>query len=194
MNRGSLSMWIICKATLGRGKNKLLIRGVEGVEWVFCPLIKSFKRDRVSIDRCQKCKHFVRFQQIHVPETSRTSGVLFFGTTNLKSTYRFAGSSRGSRISRSHATPLSPIPGLTKEREPLLDLFEEGDHLIVLADLPNVDENDINIKAEENTLTISADTAARKYLQKVELPTPIKKDSIKYTHRNGILQVILEKL
>lgn len=187
-------MWLICKATIGRGKNKLLIRDLEGVEWVFCPLIKSIKRDRVSIDLCKKCKHFVRFQQIHVPETSRTSRRLLFGTTTLKSTYHIARPSRRSRTAHSRATPLPRIPGLIKEREPLLDLFEEGDHLTVLAELPSVDENAVNIKTEENTLTISADTAEMKYLQKVELPTPIKKDTIKYTYRNCILQVILEKL
>jgi len=191
MRKGGLSVWLICNATLWRGKNKLLIRGIEGVEWVFCPLIKSLKRDRVSIDLCQKCKHFVRFQQIVVPETSRST---FFGTTILKGTYRIARPSRGSRISHSRATPLPRIPGLIQEREPLLDLFEEGDHLIVLAELPSVDENDVDIKAEENTLTISAENAAKKYLQKVELPTPIKKETIKYTYRNGIIQVRLEKL
>ena len=90
--------------------------------------------------------------------------------------------------------PLSHIPGLIGEREPLVDLFEEAHHLIVLAELPGVDEKDLNIKAEENTLTISADTATRKYLKKVELPTPIRKDTIKSTYKNNILQVRLEKL
>ena len=187
-------MWLICKASLGKGKNKLLIRGVDGAEWVFCPLIKSIKRDRVSTERCQRCKHFVRFQQTYIPETSRTSKKLFFGTTTLKGTFHIARPSSRSRTAHPRVTPLPCIPGVIKEREPLLDLFEEEDHLIVLAELPSVKENDVNIKAEENTLTISVDNATKKYLKKVQLPTPINKDPVKSTYRNNILQARLEKL
>jgi len=181
-------VWLICRAALGRGKNKLLVRGVHGVEWVFCPFIKSIKRDRVSTDRCQRCKHFIRFEQTYIPRTRTAGKTLFFRTFQVA---RLFGRSKTPRMH----TPLSPhIPSLLGEREPLVDLFEEGHHLIVSAELPGVDEKDVNIKAEESTLTISADTATRKYIKKVPLPTPIRKDTIKSTYRNNILQVRLEKL
>jgi len=80
------------------------------------------------------------------------------------------------------------------EREPLIDVFEEEDHLIVLAELPGIDEKDLKIKANENTITITAENAKKKYLKIVRLPTRVNKDTIEYTYRNNILQVRLEKL
>lgn len=83
---------------------------------------------------------------------------------------------------------------MTKERQPLIDVFEEQDHLTVLAELPGVNEKDIKIKADESTLTIIANNNTKKYLKKVRLPTSIKKDTVKSFYRNNILQVRLEKL
>jgi len=81
-----------------------------------------------------------------------------------------------------------------KEREPLIDVLEEENHLIVLAELPGIDEKDVKIKANENTITITAENAKKKYLKIVRLPTRVNKDTIEYTYRNNILQVRLEKL
>lgn len=180
-------MWLICRAALGSGKNKLLIRGVHGAEWVFCPLIKITKGDRISTDRCQKCKHFIRLEQTYVPQTRISGKIPFFKS------FQVARPSGRLKTPRMHTSLFPPIPGLIGEREPLVDLFEEDHHLLVLAELPGVDEKDVNIKVEENTLTISATTATGKYLKKVELPTPIKKGTIKSIYRNNILQVRLMK-
>lgn len=190
-------MWLICRAALGRGKNKLLVRGVEGAEWVFCPLIKSIKRDRVSTDRCQGCKHFIRFEQTYIPQTHTKGKTFFFGSAASaasKGTFRIARPLGRLKTTHPRASPFPRIPGLIKEREPLIDIFVEEDHLIVLAELPSVDEKDLNIKADEDTLTISANNKAKKYLKMVQLPTPIKKETIKSTYKNNILQLRLEKL
>jgi len=95
-------------------------------------------------------------------------------------------------VSKMH-TLLPPITGTIKEREPIIDVFEEEDCLRVMVELPGVEENEINLKAEENTLTISTDTSARTYYKKVDLPTPVKKETIKSSYRNGILEVKLKK-
>lgn len=87
-----------------------------------------------------------------------------------------------------------PIPSLIKERQPLLDVFEEEGYLTVLAELPGVDKKDVNIKVDEDTLTISASNKTKNYLKKVWLPTPIRKDTIKSTYKNNVLQVRLQKL
>lgn len=187
-------MWLICKATLGKGKNKLLIRGFEGAEWVFCPLIKSIKKDKVSIEQCQRCKHFVRFEQTYIPQTRTTRKTPFFRTSALKGTFHVTRTSRRPKITHPRVTSFPHIPSLINERQPLVDIFEEQEHLIILAELPGVDEKDLNIKADEKTLTISANNKTKKYLKKVRLPTPIKKDTVKSTYRNNILQVRLEKL
>jgi len=187
-------VWLICQAALGRGKNKLLVRGIKGAEWVFCPLVKSIKRDRIGTDRCQKCKQFIRFEQTYIPQTHTTRKTLSFRTPTLRDALHIRRPLGRLKITHPHTTPFSHIPSLIKERQPLIDIFEEEDHLIVLAELPGAHEKDVNIKAEENTLTITANNATKNYLKKVWLPTSIKKDTTKSTYRNNILQVRLEKL
>jgi len=89
--------------------------------------------------------------------------------------------------------PMPPTAGPIKEREPIVDVFEEKDHVRVTAELPDVKENEIDLKIEDNTLTITVDTPARKYYKQVELPTAVKKKPIESNYRNGILEVKLKK-
>jgi len=89
--------------------------------------------------------------------------------------------------------PMLPTAEPIKEREPIVDIFEEEDQVRVTAELPGVKENEINLDVEGNTLTISTDTPARKYYKEVELPNPVKKDATKFSYRNGILEVRLRK-
>lgn len=188
-------MWVICKATLGKGKNKLLVRGTGGMEWVFCPLIKSIKRDRVTVDRCQGCKYFVCLQQTRITLTHTTRKHLSFGSrVLLKGTSRVARPLGWLRASnKAKPSPLPWMVGAIKEREPIIDIFEEEDHVIVVTELPHANEKDINIKMEESSLTISAKNAMRTYLKKLVLPTPVRKDTVKSTFKNNILEVRLEK-
>jgi len=185
---------LICKATLGRRKNKLLIRGVDGAEWVFCPAIKSTKRDRVSTDLCQRCKHFVRFEQTHILQTQTTRNSLSLRASTRRDAFHVRKPQGRPRISHPHPTPLPHIPSLTKEREPLIDIFEENDYITVLAQLPGADEKDVNVTTDENTIIITAENTTKKYLKTVRLPTHIKKDTTKLTYRNNILQIRSQKL
>lgn len=86
-----------------------------------------------------------------------------------------------------------PTAGAIKEREPFVDIFEEDDHIRIMAELPGLEENEINLDIGDNTLTISADTSARKCYKKVELPNPINRDAVEPRYRNGILEVKLRK-
>jgi len=87
-----------------------------------------------------------------------------------------------------------PTAGSIKEREPIVDIFEEEDQIRVMAELPDVEENQINLNIDDNTLTISTDTLDRKYYKKVKLPDPVEKDSVESSYRNGILEVKLRKI
>jgi len=79
------------------------------------------------------------------------------------------------------------------EMEPLIDIFDEGNHLIVVAELPGAKEEDIKLSLEGSLLKISADTSAGKYRKEVSLPTPVKTDLIKTGYKNNVLEVKLEK-
>jgi HSP20 family molecular chaperone IbpA len=189
-------LWLICRATLGKRKNKLLVRGIEGAEWVFCPLVKSIRNDKISTDRCKGCKHFISLEQSHIPKAYTQKKTGFFRKPILQSEDTFHITRTLRRPKSIHPrVPLFPhISSLIKERQPLFDIFEEENHLTILAEMPGMDEKDVNIEADENTITITAENPLKRYLKKVWLPTSIKKDKMKFTYRNNILQIKLEKL
>lgn len=80
------------------------------------------------------------------------------------------------------------------ERQSPIDVFEEENYLVVLTELPGIDEKDVKVKADENSVTITAENTANKYSKTVRLPTCINKDTTDLTYRNNILQLRLKKL
>ena len=85
--------------------------------------------------------------------------------------------------------PLASI----KEREPMVDVFEDGDFVNVMAELPGVEESKVRLEIENDLLTIRSDTSARKYYKEVRLPTSVKKSPAESKFRNGILEIKLVK-
>lgn len=79
------------------------------------------------------------------------------------------------------------------ERQPPIDVFEEENYLIVLAELLGIDKKDVKVKADENSVTITAENTERKYFEIVRLPTRVNKDTTELTYRNNILQLRLKK-
>jgi HSP20 family molecular chaperone IbpA len=88
---------------------------------------------------------------------------------------------------------LPPTVESVKEREPIVDVFEEDDYFQVTAELPGVEENAIKFEVTGNNLTISADTSARSYYKEVKLPASAEKKVVESSYRNGILEVKLRK-
>ncbi len=74
------------------------------------------------------------------------------------------------------------------EREPIIDVFEEKEHISVIAELPGVEEKDIETKLKGDTLEISAG----KYCKMITLPS-VPKSIIERTYNNGILQLKIER-
>lgn len=74
-------------------------------------------------------------------------------------------------------------------RKAIIDIFDEGDRLRILAELPGVEEENIKIKLEGRALVISADNT---YYREIALPCPARGNA-KTTFNNGILEVIVRK-
>ena len=72
------------------------------------------------------------------------------------------------------------------------DIFDEEDHIKIIAEIPGVDGNDINLNLQGNKLTISVDILDRKYHQELKLPCEPKGKLEKF-YRNGILEVRIQK-
>jgi HSP20 family molecular chaperone IbpA len=72
------------------------------------------------------------------------------------------------------------------------DVFDEGDVLKVVAELPGYEAKEIKVKLEEGTLIIDASSARGKKRSRVELPCAVE-EKLDTTFRNGVLQVLLKK-
>ena len=92
---------------------------------------------------------------------------------------------------------------------PAVDIYEAENELIIKADLPEINEKDLDVRVENNTLTIHGE---RKFEQKVtegsylrtersygsfsrsfSLPNTVNTDAIKAEYKNGVLTVELPK-
>jgi HSP20 family protein len=92
---------------------------------------------------------------------------------------------------------------------PAVDIYETENELVLKADLPDVDEKDIDIRIENNMLTIRGE---RKFEQSVKednylrvertygtfsrsfsLPNSVNTEAIQATYKNGVLSVQLPK-
>ena len=82
---------------------------------------------------------------------------------------------------------------MREQREPLLDVLEEEDEVLVVAELLGVAENDINIHASENKITISVDKPQKFYRRELDLPAAVDPKTIKTSYKNGVLEVRLKK-
>ena len=93
------------------------------------------------------------------------------------------------------AKPYSGKPEVNLKREPLIEANEEEDHIIVIAEMPGVDRDDIELKATSHSLTISTkEDANMHYYKEVDFSTAINSDVAKARYVNGILEVRLKKI
>jgi len=84
-------------------------------------------------------------------------------------------------------------PVVEEVREPMVDIFDEKDHITVIAELPGVSESDIKIEVAGDILNLTASNKDRKYAREVLLPAKVKRESMKTSYNNGILEITLEK-
>ncbi|HEY5177529.1 MAG TPA: Hsp20/alpha crystallin family protein [Terriglobales bacterium] len=74
-------------------------------------------------------------------------------------------------------------------REPMVDVFEEEDHLLVLAELPGIGKDDIKVDLKDDVLTITAERGEKKYRKEVLLPCCVPKSKMQVNCNNGVLEI-----
>ena len=84
-------------------------------------------------------------------------------------------------------------PTIEKEREPITDIFDEEDEVIVMAEMPGINAYDIKLDLKEDILDISAQNKDRKYHKEVLLPAKIKAETLRSSYKNGILKIKMKK-
>jgi HSP20 family protein len=92
---------------------------------------------------------------------------------------------------------------------PSVDIFETEKELVLTAEIPGIDEKDIEIKIEDNTLSLKGERTFEKetkeenyhriersygsFYRAFTLPNSIDPERIQATHENGVLKITMPK-
>lgn len=101
------------------------------------------------------------------------------------------------RVERFGNLPQKAVNGMDSRpshgREPLIDIIEDTDVLRVIAEIPGVTKEDIDLSATENSLLIQAESVKHKYYKELDLPCMVFPESASAKFKNGVLEVELRK-
>lgn len=103
--------------------------------------------------------------------------------------------------------PVFRTPGSFSRWAPALDVYQDKDQFTVVAELPGLKKEDIELSLQDGVLTISGERKQEKkseegyrnerffgrFQRSVTLPTSVDGDKIKATYQDGILKVVLPK-
>lgn len=78
-------------------------------------------------------------------------------------------------------------------REPLVDIHEEEEHLLVLVELPGVDKEDVTLTLDGDRLKVAAKRGKVAYGKEVQLPRSFAQEQMCWECKNGILQIQLKR-
>jgi len=87
-------------------------------------------------------------------------------------------------------TPKGPV--VEEVREPIVDVFDEKDYVMIVAEIPGVREEDVNIEVKGDILKLSAVTGDKKYSKEVLLPSKVTSKP-EITYKNGVLEIKIKK-
>jgi len=91
---------------------------------------------------------------------------------------------------RDEGGKLVAVPEL---REPLVDVFDEPGRLLVVAEVPGVEEEDVQLEVHDDILLISTEKGEPRFRKEVLLPGSFSADQLSFHCRNGILEIQLSK-
>jgi HSP20 family protein len=74
-------------------------------------------------------------------------------------------------------------------REPVVDLFEEEDHVSIVAEMPGISVEDVQIAVEDDLLTITAMHGEKKYRKEVLLPASYAREKMQVTCNQGVVEI-----
>jgi HSP20 family protein len=78
-------------------------------------------------------------------------------------------------------------------REPLVDVHEEEDHLLVLVELPGVGKENVTLELADDRVNVSARRGKTSYRKEITLPRQFSEEAMQWDCKNGILQIRLKE-
>jgi HSP20 family protein len=79
-------------------------------------------------------------------------------------------------------------------REPLVDIFDEPTRLLIVAELPGIEEKQVQLDLQDDILIIAAEAGELKYRKEMLLSTSFGREQMSFRCRNGILEIELQKV
>lgn len=74
-------------------------------------------------------------------------------------------------------------------REPVVDVFEEEDHILILAEMPGVGVEDVRLEARDDVLELFAEKGTKRYRKEILLPRACPAENMSMSCNNGILEI-----
>lgn len=87
-----------------------------------------------------------------------------------------------------------PAIEITETREPIVDVFNEEKHILIVAELPGISEGSINLDLKGDILTLEAGDEKRRYSKEILLPAKVDFESKEVSFKNGVLEVKMKKI
>jgi len=78
-------------------------------------------------------------------------------------------------------------------REPLVDVHEEDDHVLVLVELPGVSKESVELNVAGDQMKLSAHRGKTTYCKDIDLPKSCSAERMSWECSNGILKVRFER-
>jgi HSP20 family protein len=82
---------------------------------------------------------------------------------------------------------------LQEAREPLIDIIEEPTQIKIIAELPGVEKDEIDLFVTSNNIKINVTNPEKKYYKELEFPYEVEEDTAKSTYKNGVLETTIKK-
>jgi HSP20 family protein len=95
------------------------------------------------------------------------------------------------------------------QREFNVDIYEDADNVVIKAEIPGVNKEDISVSLTDDTVTISGKKTEEKKIEKENyyrkeirtgsfsrsftLPCAVDREKVKATYKNGVLEIVLPK-
>lgn len=80
-----------------------------------------------------------------------------------------------------------------KEPKPLIDVLQEKDSIVVVAELAGFNKETLKINVTDQKLTLSAKAKDRRYYKSLNLPKIVIPNIVHTTYKNGVLEIKLKK-
>lgn len=92
--------------------------------------------------------------------------------------------------------------------EPSVNLFKDGDTIILMAEIPGLKKEDIKIEVKDNLITLAAERKldypkdssihrierrSRSFSRSIRLPVKVEVNEVRADYKNGILSVVLPR-